>query len=342
MNDFSGRTGVALVVGGSGGLGLPIARMLAKRGSHVAVTYRSDAAAGAAGGLLGPRLGRPRLGVPAGPHVRRGRGPGRRRGGRGVRRPAHAGVRRRAARADGPPVQRGAADHGRPAAGRRRGVLQRRAPGAAAPAPRPGLHRRGHHGRDRALPGAGRALGRSEGRGRGAGAGAGRRGGTLRRPGQRRRARDAHRRHGRTADLLGRPVARGARHRPREHPAAAVRHRHRHRRGGLLPGLRPGRVHLRAEAGRGRGLRGVMRNSLAGQGIAHLARETSLAECRISLAGQGIARHSPVRVARRRHPVLSVADHVHQPAGLGQPDVLELSRGRRPAGPGCSCSRPGR
>ena len=47
MNDFSGRTGAALVVGGSGGLGMPIARMLAKRGSHVAVTYRSDAEAGA-------------------------------------------------------------------------------------------------------------------------------------------------------------------------------------------------------------------------------------------------------------------------------------------------------
>jgi 3-oxoacyl-[acyl-carrier protein] reductase len=47
MNDFSGRTGAALVVGGSGGLGLPIARMLAKRGSHVAVTFRSDAAAAA-------------------------------------------------------------------------------------------------------------------------------------------------------------------------------------------------------------------------------------------------------------------------------------------------------
>jgi 3-oxoacyl-[acyl-carrier protein] reductase len=47
MNDFSGRTGAALVVGGSGGLGLPIARMMAKRGSHVAVTFRSDAAAAA-------------------------------------------------------------------------------------------------------------------------------------------------------------------------------------------------------------------------------------------------------------------------------------------------------
>lgn len=48
MNDFGGRTGVALVVGGSGGLGLAITRMLAARGSDVAVTFRSnaDAAAG--------------------------------------------------------------------------------------------------------------------------------------------------------------------------------------------------------------------------------------------------------------------------------------------------------
>jgi 3-oxoacyl-[acyl-carrier protein] reductase len=47
MNDFDGRTGVALVVGGSGGLGLAITRLLATRGSDVAVTYRSrpDAAA---------------------------------------------------------------------------------------------------------------------------------------------------------------------------------------------------------------------------------------------------------------------------------------------------------
>lgn len=48
MQDFSGRTGAALVVGGSGGLGAPVARMLARRGSHVAVTYRADATAGAA------------------------------------------------------------------------------------------------------------------------------------------------------------------------------------------------------------------------------------------------------------------------------------------------------
>ena len=39
--DFEGRVGAALVVGGSGGIGLAVARMLASRGSDVAVTYRS-------------------------------------------------------------------------------------------------------------------------------------------------------------------------------------------------------------------------------------------------------------------------------------------------------------
>ncbi len=48
MSDFGTRQGAALVVGGSGGIGLPIARMLAQRGSHVAVTWRSDAAGGEA------------------------------------------------------------------------------------------------------------------------------------------------------------------------------------------------------------------------------------------------------------------------------------------------------
>ncbi|MDO9496457.1 MAG: SDR family oxidoreductase [Nocardioides sp.] len=41
VNDFSGRSGGALVVGGSGGLGLAIAAMLTERGSTVAVTYRT-------------------------------------------------------------------------------------------------------------------------------------------------------------------------------------------------------------------------------------------------------------------------------------------------------------
>lgn len=48
MNDFADRTGAALVVGGSGGLGLAIARMLASRGSDVALTYRSRPDSGAA------------------------------------------------------------------------------------------------------------------------------------------------------------------------------------------------------------------------------------------------------------------------------------------------------
>jgi 3-oxoacyl-[acyl-carrier protein] reductase len=43
--DFSGRVGGALVVGGSGGIGLAVARMLASRGCDVAVTYRSRAEA---------------------------------------------------------------------------------------------------------------------------------------------------------------------------------------------------------------------------------------------------------------------------------------------------------
>ena len=46
--DFARHRGAALVVGGSGGLGLPITRMLASRGSDVAVTYRSSPESGAA------------------------------------------------------------------------------------------------------------------------------------------------------------------------------------------------------------------------------------------------------------------------------------------------------
>lgn len=42
MSDFGGREGAALVVGGSGGLGLAIVRLLAERGARVALTYRSS------------------------------------------------------------------------------------------------------------------------------------------------------------------------------------------------------------------------------------------------------------------------------------------------------------
>jgi NAD(P)-dependent dehydrogenase (short-subunit alcohol dehydrogenase family) len=41
VTDFGDRPGAALVIGGSGGLGLAIVRMLASRGSSVALTYRS-------------------------------------------------------------------------------------------------------------------------------------------------------------------------------------------------------------------------------------------------------------------------------------------------------------
>ena len=44
--DFADATGAALVVGGSGGLGGAIARMLAARGSDVAVTFRGNEQAG--------------------------------------------------------------------------------------------------------------------------------------------------------------------------------------------------------------------------------------------------------------------------------------------------------
>lgn len=48
MGDFTGQQGAALVVGGSGGLGLAITRLLARQGANVAVTYRSRPEAGAA------------------------------------------------------------------------------------------------------------------------------------------------------------------------------------------------------------------------------------------------------------------------------------------------------
>jgi NAD(P)-dependent dehydrogenase (short-subunit alcohol dehydrogenase family) len=42
MEDFSSRPGVALVAGGTGGIGAAILRMLAERGSDVAFTYRAN------------------------------------------------------------------------------------------------------------------------------------------------------------------------------------------------------------------------------------------------------------------------------------------------------------
>jgi len=48
IDDFSSKTGAAVVLGGSGGLGTSIVRMLAERGSHVALTYRVNADVAAA------------------------------------------------------------------------------------------------------------------------------------------------------------------------------------------------------------------------------------------------------------------------------------------------------
>jgi len=56
--DFAGRSGAALVVGGSGGLGSAIAAELAARGSDVALTYRSNADAAAATAAEVERCGR--------------------------------------------------------------------------------------------------------------------------------------------------------------------------------------------------------------------------------------------------------------------------------------------
>jgi NAD(P)-dependent dehydrogenase (short-subunit alcohol dehydrogenase family) len=48
MTDFAGRAGVAVVTGGSGGLGAAVVRLLAERGSDVALTYNRNATAAAA------------------------------------------------------------------------------------------------------------------------------------------------------------------------------------------------------------------------------------------------------------------------------------------------------
>lgn len=48
MTDFAGRAGAAVVTGGSGGLGAAVVRLLAARGSDVALTYNRNADAAAA------------------------------------------------------------------------------------------------------------------------------------------------------------------------------------------------------------------------------------------------------------------------------------------------------
>ncbi|MDA3624562.1 SDR family oxidoreductase [Saccharopolyspora sp. WRP15-2] len=58
MEDFQDKPGVAVVTGGTGGLGSAICRLLAERGSRIALTYRSDRrAAEALAGELGAAAG---------------------------------------------------------------------------------------------------------------------------------------------------------------------------------------------------------------------------------------------------------------------------------------------
>jgi 3-oxoacyl-[acyl-carrier protein] reductase len=45
VSDFSSRDGVALVSGGTGGVGAAVCRLLAERGCNAAFSYRANAAA---------------------------------------------------------------------------------------------------------------------------------------------------------------------------------------------------------------------------------------------------------------------------------------------------------
>ena len=161
MNDFSGRTGAALVVGGSGGLGLPIARMLAKRGSHVAVTYRADAAGGGAAVTAAREWGARASAYQLDADLRRGR---RRRWSTTV--VEEYGGLHTLVYAAGPHVPMVHLSNVAPTtmaaqlAADAAGLLQRRAPRAAAPASRPGLHRRRDDRRHGPLPRPRRPVGR--------------------------------------------------------------------------------------------------------------------------------------------------------------------------------------
>ena len=66
MDDFSELTGAALVVGGSGGIGRTVVRLLAQRGSDVALTWRHGRGGRRRPAQRGGLLRRPGQHAPAG------------------------------------------------------------------------------------------------------------------------------------------------------------------------------------------------------------------------------------------------------------------------------------
>ncbi len=115
MDDFSRWDGAALVTGGSGGIGRAVARLLARRGSDVAFTWRGNekAANRLADEVASYGVHVSHHQLDTGDALACGRVVGR--GGRAARRAAHARARSRAARADDAPEQGRARGDGRTA-----------------------------------------------------------------------------------------------------------------------------------------------------------------------------------------------------------------------------------
>ena len=153
VDDFGGRTGAALVTGGSGGIGAAICRMLAERGSSVAFTYRANAAAAEALEAELRAFGVDTWSTPldlvdeaaAAAVVA-----GHRRALRGA---AHARARRRSPRAPDPPEPGRAVGLPGPDRGRGGRLLQRPPAGPSRPARGGREHRGRHHRRHPPLPG---------------------------------------------------------------------------------------------------------------------------------------------------------------------------------------------
>ncbi|ADI03300.1 dehydrogenase [Streptomyces bingchenggensis BCW-1] len=253
VHDFADRPGVALVAGGTGGIGAAVVRLLAERGSDVAFTYRSNKeAAGALVGEVtayGRHVGSLRVDLTdeeataravtetaaaggglhtlvyaAGPHVPM----------RHLSRVTPAQYR---AQLEADAVAFFNLVH--PAL-----PLLRKSRGSVVAVTTVATRRFPvRHGRPR------RAVVGRQGSGRGGGARPCRRGGAVRRPRQLCRPRHAHGRHRGPADRLRRTRRGRPRHHPAQYPAAPVRPGGGHRGGGRVPRLGARRVHHRTGTG---------------------------------------------------------------------------------------------